>query len=155
MRCLRCGADKFSVIDSRSDAGGIKRRRECQACSYRFTTLERIELLLPMVLKKDGRREAFSREKLRKGLERACEKRPVAGDTLERLLDTLELVISERVVKEIGTTEIGSQVLSLLREVDQIAYVRFASVYGAFSTIGQFLEALSSLQKSDQVRSEV
>jgi len=155
MRCFRCGADKDSVIDSRADGALIRRRRECNQCGYRFSTLERIEIVLPMVVKKDGRREAFSSEKVRKGLERACEKRPIGSETIGRLLECLEVQITERGGKEITTNEIGMNVLVLLRDVDQIAYVRFASVYGAFSTIDQFLDILSSLQETAQISNAV
>jgi len=145
MRCPRCNEERSSVIDSRADGGAIRRRRECQSCEYRFTTYERVELSLPVVVKKDGRREAFDRNKVRTGIARACEKRPVSAQTVDSLVDQIEYRVSEMCVREVSSREIGEHIISALREVDEIAYVRFASVYREFSEVGQFVDTLLAL----------
>src|SRR3954452_20852285 len=127
MRCPFCHDAENKVIDSReSDEGmGIRRRRECLECKRRFTTYERIEELTPLVVKKDGRREAFDREKLLAGLKKACEKRPAAIEQLENLVDDVERGLQESGEKEIASTRIGENVMTHLRELDEVAYVRF------------------------------
>lgn len=145
MRCTRCGSDNLSVIDSRGDEAAIRRRRECQHCGFRFTTYERIELALPMIVKKDGRREAYDRTKMQAGLVRACEKRPVSIEVIDRIVEAVEARVSEMGVKEISSRQIGDFLIEALKKVDQIAYVRFASVYREFSDISQFMETLQSL----------
>lgn len=155
MFCPRCASENLAVVDSRADDNSIRRRRECQACQYRFTTFERIELSLPMVIKKDGRRESFDRQKLKAGLIRACEKRPVSIDQIDKQVEALELKISELCVKEIPSLKIGDYVMNALKELDQIAYVRFASVYREFSDINQFVDTLKSLEKSQEVNQSV
>jgi transcriptional repressor NrdR len=149
MRCPKCSCERTSVIDSRSEAASIRRRRECQSCQFRFSTYERLERLLPLVVKKDLRREPFGRDKLRNGLRRACEKRPVSAEQIEEMLDRLESALSEMHEKEIASTAIGDLVMGELRGVDHIAYVRFASVYREFSDVHQFVETLDTLHKSD------
>lgn len=147
MKCARCGSDKVSVIDTRADGDddSIRRRRECQECTYRFTTYERVELALPMVIKKDSRREVFDRAKIRAGILRACEKRPVSMETIDAATDTIERQISEMCIKEIPSIKIGDLVMDQLKAIDKIAYVRFASVYREFSDISQFVDTLESL----------
>lgn len=145
MRCPRCNEDRSSVVDSRADGNAIRRRRECQSCTYRFTTFERIELSLPVVVKKDGRREQFDRSKVRTGIVRACEKRPVSMETVERTVESLEVQINEMYVREISSREVGGLIMKALRGIDEIAYVRFASVYQEFSDVNQFVGILKSL----------
>ncbi len=145
MFCPKCNSDKSSVTDSRGDGGAIRRRRECQDCDYRFTTYERVELLLPAVIKKDGRREVFDREKIRGGLRRACEKRPVSTETIDAAVETIERKLQEMCVREVDSRVVGEAVIEELRKMDKIAYVRFASVYREFSDVNQFVDALESL----------
>lgn len=145
MRCPRCGSDDLSVIDSRGEDTIIRRRRECQPCKFRFTTFERIELSLPMVVKKDGRREPFERDKVRAGLVRACEKTPVSMEDIERTVESIESRIHEMSLKEIPSREIGELVMEALKLLDKVAYVRFASVYREFKDVSQFVTTLQSL----------
>ncbi len=145
MLCPKCASEKSSVTDSRGDGGAIRRRRECQDCGFRFTTYERVELVLPGVIKKDGRREAFDRDKLRRGFRRACEKRPVSAEAIDSAVETVEKRMAELCVKEIDSRVLGEAVMDELRRLDKIAYVRFASVYREFSDVSQFVDALQSL----------
>lgn len=147
MKCPFCGSLDNKVTDSRLSQGDevIRRRRECEGCARRFTTYERIELVLPMVVKKDGRREAFDRLKVLAGLRRACEKRPVGTDALDALVDQIERALVESGDKEVNSSAIGEQVMQRLRELDQVAYVRFASVYRSFRDIHEFMSELSQL----------
>ncbi len=145
MRCPRCSGEDSSVLDSRSDGSTIRRRRECDKCHFRFTTYERVELALPMVVKKDGRRETFDREKIRAGLVRACEKTAISMDEIERAVEGIEGRIAELCAKEIPSVDIGTFVMEYLKKADKIAYVRFASVYREFSDISQFVDMLQSL----------
>jgi transcriptional repressor NrdR len=147
MRCPFCHDPENKVIDSRESHEGmvIRRRRECLECKRRFTTYERIEELTPLVVKKDGRREAFDREKLLAGLKKACEKRPVAIEQLEALVDDVERGLQESGDKEIASTKIGEAVMHRLRELDEVAYVRFASVYRSFRDIAEFMTELKDL----------
>ena len=151
MRCFKCGSPNSAVVDSRGDGDAIRRRRECQNCKFRFTTYERIELPLPMVIKKDGRREPFDRQKLRGGIMRACEKRPVSMESIDKTVESIEQRILELFVKEVPSLALGDFVMEALRAVDKIAYVRFASVYKEFSDISQFVDTLESLQLNDRV----
>ena len=134
MRCAKCGCEESKVIDSRStdDDTSIRRRRECIKCGYRFTTYERIETVPIMVVKKNGIRETFNREKIINGMVKACEKRPVSIDTIEKIADDVEKYISNSLKREIKSEEIGKIVSEKLKQVDEIAYVRFASVYKQF-----------------------
>jgi len=150
MRCPKCSCDRSSVVDSRGDASAIRRRRECQECGFRFTTFERLELALPLVIKKDGRREPFDLVKMRAGMMRACEKRPISIEVIDQTLEKVERKIHELCVKEIDSRLIGDFLIDELKTLDQIAYVRFASVYREFSDISQFVEALQSLTESSQ-----
>lgn len=147
MRCPFCGTLDNKVIDSRLSHGGetTRRRRECVACGRRYTTYEKVELALPSVVKKDGRRQPFDREKLMRGLRRACVKRPVSEEALEQLLDDLERQLSERGEAEVPSAEVGRLVLAALRSLDQVAYVRFASVYRDFKDVHEFMAELSAL----------
>ena len=147
MKCPFCGSVENKVIDSRLSQGDevTRRRRECEGCERRFTTYERIELVLPMVVKKDGRRESYDRLKAMSGLRRACEKRPVSADKLDALIDTMERELVESGDKEIDAAKIGEYVMSGLRDLDQVAYVRFASVYRSFKDIHEFMAELSQL----------
>jgi transcriptional repressor NrdR len=147
MKCPFCGGLDNKVTDSRLSQGDevIRRRRECEGCARRFTTYERIELVLPMVIKKDGRREAFDRLKVTAGLRRACEKRPVATEALDALVDQIERNLAESGEKEVASSLVGEQLMARLREIDQVAYVRFASVYRSFKDIHEFMAELSHL----------
>ncbi len=149
MKCPFCGHPEDKVIDSR--AGGtsevIRRRRECEACQKRFTTYERIEDTLPTVVKKDGRREPFDRQKLVRGLKVALNKRPVSVDQIESVTDAIEHKLQEPDLREVSSAELGERVMRELRELDQVAYVRFASVYRSFRDIDEFLEELGKLVK--------
>jgi transcriptional repressor NrdR len=147
MKCPFCSCVDNKVIDSRLSQGDevTRRRRECERCGRRFTTYERIELVLPMVVKKDARREPFDRLKVMAGLRRACEKRPVAWDKLEALVDKIERDLVESSEKEVDSSKIGEEVMRGLKELDQVAYVRFASVYRSFKDIHEFMAELSRL----------
>ena len=149
MLCPKCSSDKTSVTDSRSDLSSIRRRRECQGCGFRFTTYERAEVALPMVIKKDGRREAFEREKIRAGIQRACRKRPVSTEAVDEAVDSIERKVQEMCIKEIDSRAVGDLVMEGLRSLDQIAYVRFASVYREFSDVSQFVDTLKSLTRDN------
>jgi transcriptional repressor NrdR len=147
MRCPNCGHEEDKVIDTRPVREGlaIRRRRECLACSHRFTTYEYIELGTFMVVKKDGRREAFSREKLIHGLAKACEKRPISATVIEEVADRIEADLARMGKSEIKSSDVGARVLAELKALDPVAYVRFASVYQSFSDIRQFLDTIQEL----------
>lgn len=147
MKCPYCGHLEDKVVDSRESREGevIRRRRECLACSRRFTSYERVDEIPYMVVKKDGRRERFERQKLIAGLLKACEKRPVKVNALEAVADRVEGALQERPDREISTTEIGQVVMQELRQLDKVAYVRFASVYRHFRDIGEFMTELEDL----------
>lgn len=149
MRCLRCSALDDKVIDSRTtqDGNAIRRRRECLQCGYRFTTYEQIERSELTVIKRGGRREQFSREKLKRGLLKACEKRPV---TLDQIEDALEQVINELHAtgdKEVVSSTIGSLVMNELGQIDQVAYIRYASVYRQFQDVDEFIQEIQTMQQ--------
>ncbi len=152
MKCPYCSYKDNKVIDSRLSKDGtiIRRRRECNDCERRFTTYERIENSLPLVIKKDGRREAYDRGKVMAGVLKACEKRPVSINTIERLADRIEQRIQERGDKEITSRAIGEEVMKELHVLDQVAYVRFASVYREFKDINQFMDELKGLLKEEK-----
>ena len=147
MNCPLCGHPDNRVVDSRDVRSGseIRRRRECAECDQRFTTYERVDELPTTVVKKDGRRESFDREKLLTGLLRACEKRPVPRRDLVAIVDSVESTLAAREVREISTEEIGNLVIEELRRLDQVAYVRFASVYRRFEDVNQFMDELKTL----------
>ncbi len=144
MRCPFCKSDNDKVVDSRgSEAGGvIRRRRECLECSRRYTTYERVEEIPLRVIKKDGTRQPFERRKILDGMMKACEKRPVSTDALEQIVQEIERKLADIADREVSSHQIGEMVMQHLRELDQVAYVRFASVYRAFKDINQFLEEL-------------
>lgn len=150
MKCPYCAHLHDKVVDSRESREGevIRRRRECLECGRRFTSYERVDEIPYMVVKKDGRRERFDRQKLIAGLLKACEKRPVRVNALEAVADRVEAALQERPDKEISTTEIGQHVMQELRQLDKVAYVRFASVYRHFRDIGEFMTELEDLIKS-------
>lgn len=150
MRCPKCGCQEDKVVDSRASREGatIRRRRECVQCSFRFTTYEEIEREGLMVIKADGRREEFSRDKLLAGLKKACQKRPVSHDTLERLVDRIVNTLAERDENEVPAQEIGRMVMDGLRETDPVAYVRFASVYRRFQEATDFVDEVKNLAAS-------
>lgn len=147
MKCPFCGSSDDRVVDSRESREGevIRRRRECVACGRRFTSYETIEEIPYMVVKNDGRREAFDRRKLRAGLVKACEKRPVAAARLDAIVDEIEKDLHETEEREMPTSHIGGLVMERLRELDKVAYVRFASVYRKFEDVDEFLHELKSL----------
>lgn len=147
MKCPFCGSSDDRVVDSRESREGevIRRRRECVSCGRRFTSYETIEEIPYMVVKNDGRREAFDRRKLRAGLVKACEKRPVAPARLDAIVDEIETRLHEIEERELPTTRIGALVMERLRELDKVAYVRFASVYRKFEDVDEFLHELKSL----------
>jgi len=147
MKCPYCGHLGDKVVDSREGKGGevIRRRRECLDCGKRFTSYERIDEIPYMVVKKDGTRERFDRQKLVQGLLKACEKRPVSVAALETIADRVEATLQDRPEKEIATGDIGSFVMEELRKLDKVAYVRFASVYKHFRDIGEFWDELKGL----------
>jgi transcriptional repressor NrdR len=147
MKCPFCASIENKVIDSRLSQGDevTRRRRECDGCGRRYTTYERVELVLPMVVKKDGRREAFDRLKVMAGLRRACEKRPISSEQLERLVDQVERELVELTDKEVEASVIGEKLMRALKDLDQVAYVRFASVYRSFKDIHEFMAELSRL----------
>lgn len=151
MKCPYCGEIDNKVIDSRlsKDANVIRRRRECLDCSRRFTTYEHIEEIPIMIIKKDGRREVFSRDKVRSGIKRACEKRSISVNLIEEFIDDLERDLRETGEKEIPASFIGEKIMAKLHEIDDVAYVRFASVYREFKDVNDFVSELKSLL-SDQ-----
>lgn len=140
------------VIDSRltKDGDMIRRRRECTQCRRRFTTYERVEETLPMVIKKDGRRELFSREKILAGLHKACEKRPISVEVLEKLVERIEHRLEEAGEREVHSREIGEQIMEELRNLDEVAYVRFASVYRSFKDVNEFMKEVRELLERGQ-----
>jgi transcriptional repressor NrdR len=147
MKCPFCGNTENKVIDSRisKDGDAIRRRRECVSCGKRFTTYEFVEEVLPTVVKKDGRREPFDRTKIRSGIKKACEKRPISTDVIESIVDRIEQRCQEYPDKEIPASVIGEQVMKELQNLDGVAYVRFASVYREFRDVSDFLEELKDL----------
>lgn len=154
MKCPYCSANDDRVVDSRESRDGatIRRRRECLECGRRFTSYEQIEDIPYMVVKSDGTREEYSRKKLLGGLFKACEKRPVPAKRLEELADAAEALLHDREEREISTQEIGAFVMDRLKELDQVAYVRFASVYRRFEDVDAFLDVLKGLVEQEGVR---
>jgi transcriptional repressor NrdR len=147
MRCPYCSSLDNKVVDSRMGKEGesIRRRRECLKCEGRFTTYERVEEVLPSVIKKDGRREPFDRMKILSGLKKACEKRPISMEMLERTVDDIEKSLQEKGFKEIPSTAVGEEVMNRLQKLDEVAYVRFASVYRSFRDINEFMSELKDI----------
>jgi transcriptional repressor NrdR len=149
VRCPSCAHLESRVTDSRTSATGdsIRRRRECEKCGERFTTYERLDRTMPLLVKKDGRREAFDREKLISGLRTACQKRPVTQADHEQVADAVERMLIESSEKEVPTQRIGEEVMRRLSTIDQVAYVRFASVYRSFRDVQEFVLELEQLKR--------
>ena len=150
MRCVYCNSTESRVIDTRqTDEGNvIRRRRECVGCGRRFTTFETIEQTPVMVIKKDGRRESFNPDKIRAGLIKACEKRPIAMQDVDELVRDVQTQVYNSLVTELPTQQIGDMVMERLRKLDEVAYVRFAAVYRSFCDINTFLDELNQLLKT-------
>lgn len=147
MKCPYCGFDHSKVIDSRPAEDRIRRRRECCKCGKRFTTFEAVEHAPIVVVKKDGARQEFDREKLFNSLLRACNKRPVAYETIEKAVDSIESTLLNELEREVPSSRIGELAMEKLRDIDDVAYVRFASVYRQFKDINTFMEELKSILK--------
>jgi transcriptional repressor NrdR len=154
VKCPFCDELEDKVVDSRMAKEGevIRRRRECLGCKRRYTTYERVEEILPVVVKKDGRRESFDRTKILSGLKKACEKRPISTATIEAVTDRIEKRIQEMGESEIESRIVGEEVMKELHQLDQVAYVRFASVYREFKDIDQFMDELRSLAQQRRER---
>ena len=151
MKCPSCPRTDSKVIDSRLSKDGsiVRRRRECEECGKRFTTYERVEEPLPAVVKKDGRRETFDRMKIASGIKRACEKRPISTETIEGMVDSIERWALEQGESEISAAAIGERVMEALQRLDQVAYVRFASVYREFKDVSEFVEEVKPMLDRD------
>lgn len=152
MKCPSCKYNGTRVIDSRpvDEGRAIRRRRECESCSYRFTTFERVEEYPLIVIKKEGTREEFSRDKILRGLLRACEKRPVSLDQLESITTDIERELRNLGISEVKSEDIGEMVMDKLAKIDEVAYVRFASVYRQFKDINVFIEELKEILKKER-----
>jgi transcriptional repressor NrdR len=147
MKCPNCGHLENKVVDSRlnKECTIIRRRRSCESCGQRFTTYERLEVNMPMLIKKDGRREAYDREKIVSGLKKACEKRPVSMSDIDEFVDSLEKKLQDMGEREVPTEWVGEQMMEGLAQLDEVAYVRFASVYRQFKDINEFMDELTGL----------
>jgi len=147
MKCPNCGHLENKVVDSRlnKECTIIRRRRSCESCGQRFTTYERLEVTMPMLVKKDDRREAYDREKVVSGLKKACEKRPVSMTDIDEFVDSLEKKLQDMGEREVPTQWIGEQMMEGLAQLDEVAYVRFASVYRQFKDINEFMDELTGL----------
>jgi len=152
LRCPFCQNMDDRVIDSRLSKDGdmIRRRRECSHCQRRFTTYERVEETLPLVIKKDGRREIFDRGKILAGLQRACEKRPISVTVLEKLIERIEQRLQDVGEREVHSRQIGEQIMQELQSLDEVAYVRFASVYRSFKDVNEFMNEVKELLEKGQ-----
>lgn len=150
MKCPYCGSFNNKVVDSRLSKEGqlIRRRRECDGCRKRFTTYEKVEEIHPVVIKKDGRRERYDRDKVAEGIYRACRKRPISVEDIDTFLDSLEQAFQESGRKEIASAEVGERIMDQLHEWDDVAYVRFASVYRQFQDTGDFMQELKEMLES-------
>ena len=150
MRCPYCAAGKTKVVDKRDteDAAVTRRRRKCLACQGRFTTLERPEAMSLVIVKRDGRRQEFDRSKLRASIQKACAKRPISSERIERLVDQIEAALRSRDALEVPSTVVGDLVVEKLRDLDHVAYIRFASVYQAFADLSSFEEELRKLLRA-------
>jgi transcriptional repressor NrdR len=145
LRCPYCSSRDTKVVDKRDNDGVTRRRRRCDRCAGRFTTYERPEIARLLIVKKDGRREEFNRGKLRSGIEKACAKRPVSAEAIERLLDEIEVELRRREGLEVPAAILGEEVMEKLRALDKVAYIRFASVYRAFADVSSFEEEVRKL----------
>jgi len=148
MRCPECQHEDSRVIDSRTAGDAIRRRRQCSDCGARFTTHERLETPIPVVIKKDGQRVPFARHKVLGGIRLACRKRPIDELGMENAVAKVEVALVDLRVSEITTAQVGEAVMKVLRETDAVAYVRFASVYRAFESVGEFAEAITDVEES-------
>ena len=148
MKCIYCNCTESRVVDSRpTEDGAIRRRRECENCQRRFTTYEKIEMLPLLVVKKDQRREPFDASKVRGGIMKACEKRPVALEEIEKLVQRVEMSVHQQPEQEVTTEQIGEMVMEGLKDLDEVAYIRFASVYRQFTDVQSFMAELQQLLK--------
>ena len=156
MRCPKCGGNKSSVVDSRQaeDGNTIRRRRECEECQHRFTTYERVEERTLVVVKKDGTREQFSRDKIFNGIIRSAQKRPVSSDEIEEIVNRIEQKVRSQSDNEINSEYIGSLVMDVLAELDEITYVRFASVYRSFKDVGELESLLKQITKGSKKKKD-
>ena len=155
MRCPYCSSEESKVIDKRESGPGVtRRRRECLKCKKRFTTYEKIEILDLSVIKKDGRREPFSRDKLKTGIKKACEKRPIEEDAIDRIVSEIEAELLNMKSKEVDSKEMGEILMKKLKKLDKVAYIRFASVYRDFSDIESFKEELDKLKSTGKKTKE-
>ena len=147
MRCPSCGKDNSRVIDSRpaEDGNAIRRRRECDVCRKRFTTYEKVEMIPLIVIKKDNNRETYDRSKIEGGVFRACHKRPISADQIKSMIDEVEAGIFKKEAREISSREIGEMVMEKLKDLDSVAYVRFASVYREFKDVNTFMDELKKM----------
>ena len=146
MLCPYCECKESKVLDSRHiDANSIRRRRECEACKKRFTTYEKIEIIPVVVVKRDGRRESFDRGKIKLGLIRSCEKRPISISKIDEIVDSIDSEVNRMYVDEIDSTKIGEMVMNRLKSIDEVAYVRFASVYRQFKDLNTFVKELENM----------
>lgn len=154
MKCPFCSDFDNKVVDSRlsGDSDVIRRRRECLECGRRFTTYERVDEILPMVIKKDNRREPYDRSKILSGIQTACQKRPVPVPVMEEIVDRIEKEVQEKGDKEIKSSTIGERVMAELHELDEVAYVRFASVYRSFKDINEFMDELKDMLEEEESR---
>jgi len=154
MKCPSCVYHETKVVDSRltSDGMAIRRRRECLKCEYRFTTYEYVEQVNLMVVKRDGRRQPFDRKKIIAGLVKACEKRPVSMDTMEEITKDIERALQKKYDREVESKEIGEMIMERLAGMDEVAYVRFASVYRQFRDVNQFMSELKTMLDKDKVK---
>ncbi len=155
MRCPYCSSLENKVVDSRLGKEGesIRRRRECLTCEGRFTTYERVEEVLPLVIKKDGRREPFDRLKILNGFKKACEKRPIGVEAIETTVSGIEKSLQDKGLKEIPSAVIGEEVMNHLHHLDEVAYVRFASVYRSFKDINEFMTELKDILSTKEIKS--
>lgn len=149
MHCINCSAEDTKVIETRSLQNGqsIRRRRKCEKCSHRFTTYEQVNLELPLIVKNDGRRETFNSEKIKKGLRKACQKRPVSENDIESLIDEVSIHLAQKPAKEISSDQVGNLVMEKLERLDPVAFVRFASFYWNFDNVDSFVQNLQDTLK--------
>ncbi len=154
MKCPACGFAESKVLDSRPADGSIRRRRECLNCQRRFTTYERVEETPVMVVKKDGSRQLFDRSKIRAGIMHACQKRPVSYEEMDHLVREVESAVQEAQVNEISSARIGEMIMEGLKKIDEVAYVRFASVYRRFKDINTFMSELETLLKEQKEKGD-
>ncbi len=152
MRCPRCAHTEDQVVDSRPSRTGdeIRRRRECLQCGFRFTTYERVELQLPVIVKRDGRREPYNRDKILAGLSAACQKRAISTDTIQQILTRIESDLMTLGQSEVQSSRIGDFVMAELRDIDKVAYLRFASVYLSFESLSEFAHEVARVEREDK-----